>query len=449
MRRNLLIKIAVTLLLALLLGLPLGAVRDVIRERQQRNDAVLLDIKSSDVAEQRITGPILVVPYRQTRITEVTDPTTGSKSTVSNTTNGFVHFLPDTLDVDVHVATDTRSRGIYSALVFRGQHTLGGVFTLPKGLGVERDPSIRYEWGRASVVLGIGDPRGIRSTPTLRWDGASPTWVGGAERLPRTRGIHADVGPIAEEASQHKFKIELDLQGTEAIDYVPVGKETVVTMKAAWPHPSFGGRFLPDRRAIGADGFEATWRTSHLASDVASELAACVHGGCDTAPTTLGVAFIDPVDVYLKSERAAKYGFLFIAITFVVFFLVEVLDRLAIHPVQYGLVGVALAIFFLLLLALAEHVAFPIAYAVAGAGCVGLLGFYLRFVLKSAARGLGFAGLLASLYGALYVLLQSEDMALLMGAGLLFVLLAAVMVITRRVDWYRISEPARTEHASS
>jgi inner membrane protein len=250
--------------------------------------------------------------------------------------------------------------------------------------------------------------------------------------------VHAVLGRLTP-GKTNSFELALLLQGTQALEYVPVGKQTTIRMRSEWPHPSFQGQFLPETREVTAQGFDATWRTSHLASGIESPLRGCLAGRGACRTSTLGVSFIEPVNVYLQTERAAKYGFLFVAVTFLVFLLFELLKDLAIHPVQYGLVGVSLAMFFLLLLALTEHVPFAVAYVVASGSCIGLLAFYVSFVLRSVRRAAGFTTLLSALYGALYVLLRSEDMALLLGALLLFGILAAVMVVTRKVDWYRIA----------
>jgi inner membrane protein len=439
MRRTLLTKAAVTFALALVLFVPLGAVRSTIEERHALSGSVLQDIKASGVREQRILGPILIVPYTRTTTAEVTDTGTGVKTIQTSTETGHLHFLPASLAIKAQVDTETRQRGIYSALVFRARHGLEGAFAVPEGFGVTAAPNVSYAWHDAYVVVGLGDTRGIRGTPTLRWNGRPLSWDAGTRGLGLGSGIHSVVGALPTQARRIPFAIQLDLGGTESMAYVPVGEETQVTMKAAWPHPSFGGDFLPDSRTITERGFEAAWKTSHLASSIESVVATCLADHCGSSITAMDVAFVDPVDVYLKSERAAKYGFLFIAITFLVFFLFEVLKKLAIHPVQYGLVGVALSLFFLLLLALSEHVAFWLAYAIATAACVGLLGAYVSYVLRGARRALGFTGLLTVLFGALYVLLQSEDFALLLGAGLLFGILAVVMLVTRRIDWYGLS----------
>ena len=217
---------------------------------------------------------------------------------------------------------------------------------------------------------------------------------------------------------------------------------TRAEITSEWPHPSFTGGFLPDERSVTEKGFHATWQLSRYATGVD----ALVQQRQSKAKPKLencdfGVRFVTPVDVYQQSTRAVKYGMLFVILTFAGFFLFEVLRRMAVHPIQYAMAGAALAMFFLLLISLSEHIPFPLAYVVASGACVGLLAFYVGHVLQSAVRGLGFGGMLAGLYAVLYVLLLSEDYALLLGSLLLFAVLGAVMVMTRRVDWYRIGEP--------
>jgi inner membrane protein len=244
----------------------------------------------------------------------------------------------------------------------------------------------------------------------------------------------------------------LNLQGMERLEFVPAGKETIVKVRSAWPHPSFVGRFLPERRTVTDTGFDATWHATYFASDMEQLWNGCGQRECPAlTENLLGVAFIQPVDIYLQAERTVKYGVLFLGLTFAVFFLFELFKWLAIHPIQYGLVGVALAIFYLLLLSLSEHLSFWLSYLIAATACVGLLGFYAAYVLRGVRRAAGFASLLAGLYGVLYVLLQLEDYALLMGSLLLFAIIAIVMALTRKVDWYQLgkaSEPTPQPHPS-
>ena len=213
------------------------------------------------------------------------------------------------------------------------------------------------------------------------------------------------------------------------------------------PHPQFNGDFLPNARSIDSSGFEATWEVSSLATNAQAQYRNAGHAGGSDAGLThgidvFGISLVDPVNPYTQADRASKYGLLFVLLTFVGFFMFELVKQLRIHPIQYGLVGLALAIFFLLLVSLSERIAFGWAYLIAGVACIGLLGYYVSYVLRSRLRGFGFAAMLAALYAALYGLLISEDNALLLGAGLLFLILAAIMVVTRRIDWYQLSANA-------
>lgn len=449
MSRSLLVKVLVTSALAIALMIPLGAIRDIVRERNARRHGVVTDIQRSAVTAQKVVGPLLVVPFRKTTIEVATD-SAGKTTTFRRTEEGQVRFVPAELSVSTTVDTERRQRGIYSTLLLHSQSAITGSFAVPETFGVREPggPTVSYAWGTAFVALGIEDTRGIKGKLVVHWDdgaGPNPREFDGGSGAPIGNGVHAPVGTLPTTARTYRFAIDLRLMGAQSLEVVPAGKETAVNIRSPWPHPSFIGQFLPETRTIGPDGFEAVWRTSRLATNIEHALDTCDTRCTQLLATTLGVSFIEPVDIYLKTERAAKYGFLYVILTFVLFGLFELLGRLAIHPVQYGLVGVALTMFFLLLIALSEHLPFAVAYVVASASCILLLGFYVSYVLRGVSRGLGFAGLLTALYGALYALLQSEDMALVLGAVLLFGIVAAVMVITRRIDWHRLTAGAAHE----
>jgi inner membrane protein len=216
-----------------------------------------------------------------------------------------------------------------------------------------------------------------------------------------------------------------------------------VTLRSNWPHPSFTGDFLPVRHGIDAKGFTADWSTSFFSTNLGEALRKCDERvSCDDVFShRFGVSFIDPVDQYLETDRSIKYALLFIGLTFAGFFLFDVLKRSPVHPVEYGLVGAALALFYLLLLSLSEHVGFGMAYLLSAAVCVGLITFYTSYVLHSLARGIGFGAGLAILYGCLFGLVSADDYALLMGSLLLLALLTATMVFTRKLDWARLGTP--------
>ncbi len=251
--------------------------------------------------------------------------------------------------------------------------------------------------------------------------------------------------PLAQ-AGVVKFALELTLEGIERQHFVPVGKTNAVTLNSAWPHPQFSGRFLPSpsNRTIDDSGFKATWNISSLATTAQQQIrrnelnGAAAEGQRASTLDRFSVGFIEPVNVYSLADRATKYGLLFVVLTFGAFFIFEMLKRLPIHPIQYLLVGLALAVFFLLLVSLSEKIEFGVAYLSASVACIALISFYLAYVLRDWKRGVGFGLGLTLLYSALYGLLISESNALVMGSILLFAILAAVMVATRKIDWYQV-----------
>src|SRR5262249_36851178 len=341
-----------------------------------------------------------------------------------------------------------RYRGIYKAHVYRSTHRLTGVFRVPAHFGLaETNDVVGVE--PAQIELGVTDSRGLRKPPQVVWQGLEVAVRTGTDLAWLEQGASAAVGPAYwPDERRIPFDINVDLMGTERLSLIPVGATTSAQMDASWPHPSFVGGFLPDERTITSHGFLATWQLSRFATGIEAAIKRR-QSGVEQAldDRDFGVRFVQPVDVYQKSERAVKYGMLFVTLTFVAFLLFEVLKRLPVHPVQYTLAGAAVALFFLLLISLSEHIPFGAAYLAASSACVGLLGFYVSHVLGSVTRGVAFGGLISMLYGVLYVLLQSEDYALLLGSLLLFVLLAAIMIMTRRVDWYRLGEGKATSAA--
>jgi inner membrane protein len=311
------------------------------------------------------------------------------------------------------------------------------------------------------MFVAVSDARGIR-VATISVGGTALPVLAGTEQASHPRGFHAVI-PTAVQAAGGVLQAEvsLDLVGTGDLAFAPVGDTTTVALASDWPHPSFSGRFLPNEREVTAQGFSARWQLTSLATSAPQELlngaTVCELGDSGTMTAspvavdktrcieTFGVAFIDPVSAYVLSDRATKYGQLFIALTFVGVGLNELLKRLRVHPVQYLLVGSALAVFFLLLVSLTEHIAFAWAYVAASAACTTLLAFYASFVLRGARAGAVFGAAIAALYGALYLLLQLEQSALVLGSLLLFAVLGAVMVATRRVDWYARMDQLRSE----
>lgn len=444
MKRPLLFKFLAIGLLMLLLLIPISMIGNSIDERRAYSEQVVRDIANSSAHNQTLTGPVLVVPYSKIERTWTVD---AEKKRVveERTVTGKLHFLPDLFRVNGDVTTELRKLGIYSARLYHLDTQVDGNFVVPLNYGIKNNLA-DYTFQKPYVAVGISDIRGIKNSLQLQLNNQTYEFEPGSELKILGDGVHAvfplDVLQFVDgQPKKLSFAFKLLLDGTEQLHFSPIGKETHVELRSDWPHPRFVGNFLPAERSVEETGFSARWQTSYFSTNFSEHFYACVRTTvCDQLQQRqFGVSLIDPVNQYVKSDRAIKYALLFIALTFASFLLFEVLKRLQVHPVQYGLVGMALAFFYLLLLSLAEHIGFALAYTISSVACVLLIGFYVSHVLKSAKRGIGFTIGLSFLYALLYGLLSAEDYALLMGSLLLFVLLCVFMMLTRKVDWYSLS----------
>jgi inner membrane protein len=446
------LKILLVLAMTLAILVPLTMIRGTINERQLYRAQAVDSIARSYAGAQSFVGPVLVVPFVETVEVEEKDAQ-GMTHKVLRAQDGRWTYFPDTLDLGGVLKPGTRKRGLHEVRVYEWQGQADARFdaTIPADTDLLRPRRIGRPW----LSYGLADVRGLMGAPRLRVaDAETPLEQGLGSR--DGAGVHARLAaPRAGDRLAFDTRLEFVLGGTESLALVPLGKRNRVALASTWPHPQFGGSFLPRTHAIDGRGFRARWEVSSLATsaqaqynagrtvprvvnDVAGSRGAASGGIGVEGLDAIGISLVDPVNVYSQADRASKYGLLFVLLTFVGFFMFELIKQLPIHPIQYGLVGLALAIFFLLLLSLSEHIAFALAYLIASIACIGLLGFYLSHVLRSRARGLGFAAMLATLYAALYGLLVSEDNALVLGSGLLFLILAAIMVVTRKVDWYAL-----------
>ena len=406
-------------LLALLLFVPVLMIQNLVAERQQRRNEVVHGIAEGWGKRQVVSGPYLAVPFER-HWTEVRRETVDGKLReirIERAESQVLRVLPASVDWSGDADIGEKARGIYKARLYNVKLHAQGSIDVPARAAHE-DGTSRYKWGTPRLVVGVSDPLGIRAASgSHAFEPGAPASGGALQSVLRGHDL-SKPGTV-------EFSIDLELAGSEAFSIAPLGADATIALRADWPHPSFQGRFLPAAHDIGADGFTARWKISRLASQGIGDAGASVW-------------FIEPVSLYQQLERASKYGFLFIGLTFAAFLVFELLRRLAIHPVQYTLVGLALAMFFLLLVALSEHIEFAVAYAAATAACVGLVTTYLVWVLKSARIALAFGAALAALYAALCALLKAEDYSLLGGSLLLFGLLAAAMLATRRVAWYQL-----------
>jgi inner membrane protein len=458
--------LSIGLLLGLLL-IPTNMVESLISERASNRDSATEAISAQWGGAQLVLGPVLVLPYTALE-------TNGGHTTE---VTRYLSLLPDTLSSTGTLAPERRHRGIYEAVVYRAKLRVQGTFQAPPlaDLGV---PAAAVRWPEAFVALGISDLKGIRSGLVLRWDGQTRPFEPGlasGDVLPfgsaptadtqvsevrevrnsysRTttddddrpgdaaNGLNALV-PIATETAltqRHTFAFDLDLNGSNGLLQAPLGRQTTLHLSAPWADPSFIGAFLPTQRTLTGQQFAADWKVFHLNRNYPQHWRS-TEARPDVDASTFGVRLLVPVNEYLKTMRAAKYALLPLALTFLVFFFVEILNRLRIHPFQYLLVGLALIIFYVLLLALSEQMPFDAAYGLAGLTIVGLVTAYAAASLRQRQATLATAGVLAVVYGFVFVVLQLQDYALLVGSLGLVVVLAVVMFLSRNINWYSPAE---------
>ncbi|QXB01134.1 cell envelope integrity protein CreD [Aeromonas sp. FDAARGOS 1416] len=433
-------KIFLLLLLSLLLMVPVQSIMELNRERQAYRSQAIHSIMASSSGPQRLMGPIIVQPYTRS----VTVEQDGKRFVRQEQT--YRYLLPEQLDVQATMEVTPRKLGIYQAQVYQTRLSLSG--RLPTAAQLQESAPLAGDdelvAGKPYLSLVLSDARGINSVPELQLGTQRIPFAPGARLGDALAGIHAPIDSLPQQDGT--FHLELNLQGMNTLDIVPLGKESTLQLAGNWPHPNFIGDFLPGSRTLSPQGFEANWQTSWFASDMETRFNRMMNGG-DSHLSTFSVSLVQPVDHYQLNERAAKYALLFIGLTFISFFMFELLKGLRVHPIQYALVGMGLAIFYLVLLALTEHLGFGWAYLVASLASVLLNGFYLSHVLGGRKQGIGFAALLGLVYAILYSLLQAEEIALLLGALLLFATLALIMLLTRKLDWYQVmdySAPATT-----
>jgi len=432
---------------AVVLLVPLQLVNGKIAERQSRANEVERGFAAETSGPQTVVGPLLALTCEERYVEEREIKRGGKAETVAESKvracpTGYV--APRTLTIAGSIPVEVRHRGIYPIRLYRAALELSGEFDWPAPLSASG--SRVRAWKHAYVVVATSDARGIKSVSALSWGDTSLAFASQRTEADARFALQAPAGPhAATHAGQAiPFRFALELAGTTRLAIVPVGDATAIRLASNWPHPSFSGAWVPDERRISAEGFEAAWRTTHHATGgQATWQKQARDGELFHTRRAVSIALYDPVNVYALAHRATEYGFLFVLFTFTGLALAEALAGVRLHAVQYLLVGSALAIFFLLLIALAEHASFGTAYVAAATACTALLTFYLRHPLGTRSRTAAFLALFVVLYGALYVLLHSEDYALLGGSILVFGVLAVAMILTRRLDWSSLARRLR------
>ena len=449
---SIMIKLLSIGLLTLILLIPSVWIVELIYERQQRADEAMDEVADKWSKAQTISGPFLVIPYKRQ---EVIDLGKEGKETREYEEKAF--FLPHQLNVKGNIEPEILHRGIFDAVVYESELQIQSTFTKPdfKTLSVPEDMVL---WNKAYMVFGITDVRGIQDSLTfmvgnfslesepsnnigvsIAANADSEKRSGTTSEAPvNNNGIATKLPWSNAEDFSGNVNIGLKLRGSKRLDFIPAGKTTTVDLAGNWNNPSFDGAFLPDAREITKSGFDASWKVLHFNRPFPQQWTEDnqVLSGAD-----FGVKLLIPVDQYQKSTRTAKYGILIILLTFMALFLVEITQKIRIHPFQYILIGAALIIYYALLLSVSEHIGYNLAYIVSSVATVTLIGAYSRSFFPDVKLTILFTGLLVIFYLFIYVIILEQDFSLLIGSIGLFVIIATLMYFSRKVQWYRATKP--------
>jgi inner membrane protein len=418
--------------LVLLLQIPTVMLQNLIQDRQTIRQEAVTGITQNWGREQMVIGPRLAIPYVKRVVVD-------NKERVQS---GYGVFLPDDLKITGKLETKVLYRGIFEVPVYLAKLQVTGKFTRPdfSSWGVRPED---INWNSAELNIQISDAHAIQNQTVLQWNQKPVPFNAGLGKFAEGDiGIHASLKGQPQSDS-YTFSIPLELNGSERIGFAPFGRVSTVSLGSNWNAPSFQGIWPPDQRKVTNDGFEATWDIPSLGRNYPQQWNKENPVSADKISNSLiRIDLISPVDNYRMADRSVRYNFLFLLLTFVVFWLFETATRLSVHPLQYLLVGVAMSMFYMLQLAISEHIGFEIAYLIASIAVVSLLTAYSVAVLRAKKRGAIIGVMQACLYGYLYTVLASQDYSLLMGSLGLFIFLAIMMYFTRSMDWFTAPRPA-------
>ncbi|PKQ43563.1 cell envelope integrity protein CreD [Confluentibacter flavum] len=426
--------------LIIILLIPLSFIENLIRERSLRKETALNEINQQWGNELLIYGPILEIPYKTFKEKTVTDITTKSvyNETIENIE--YAYFFPENLKINSTINPEEKKRGIYGTAVYNSTIKINGAFRNPDFNNLEID-SKHVVWDKVKLIIQSSNVKGVYGAEVSFQNKNYPiTSKYNKSKInnPLQLTLHTletkNLDNIdTSNLNNMSFNIDLKIKGSEQIRFIPVGKTTEAEITSNWKTANFIGEFLPyNDDKINENGFDAKWKILELNRPFSQEYKNAIP---DLTEFASGVNFMIPVDEYQKSERSAKYGFLVIALTFLIFFLIQTLSKIDIHPFQYLMIGLALTMFYTLLVSISEHSNFLKAYLIAGISVIILITLYSKSILKTFKFPL-FIGLsLTALYIFIYVIIQLENYALLVGSIGLFLILAIVMYVSRKIDW--------------
>lgn len=431
-KNNIYFKIGSIVIIVLLLLIPATMIRNLITEREETQQAAFKEVGSKWGGEQTISGPFISIPY-YSYMKEISGKDSTEKLVQIKE---YIHILPTQLNISGNIDPEKRYRGIYEIVVYNSKIDISGVFNKIDIQSLDI-PLNNILFDKAEFALGINDLRGIEEQVDLKWNDENISFNPGVSSNDIVEsGIKAFLKLNPDDNTSYNFSFTLDLKGSQLLYFTPVGKVTDVKISSEWTNPSFNGAYLPDTREITEKGFTANWNVLHLNRNYPQIWTSSRYSIRESA---FGINLLLPVDNYQKSYRTIKYAILFICFTFIVFFFIEVLNKIFIHPVQYILVGVALVVFYTLLLSLSEHFKYDIAFIISALATLLLIAGYVKAILKSAKLTLLTTGILALLYTFIFVIIQLQDFALLIGSIGVFVILGLVMYFSRKINWYDLN----------
>ena len=437
--------------LILILLVPLAYIKDLIKDRKQLQTEVIEEINDSWGSEIVLYGPILKIPYYTYSESTITDTKTKKTQTIRERSTNYAHFFPNELDVSGNIATELKKRGIYSTSVYNAKTTIKGNFIKPDFSFIDHIPNKDILWDKTQVILQTSNLKGLNDEMLIQFGDQKLAFESKFQNTEKFSQNQFDkYGNYTKTIAKYtietpvfnlidilkkasiSYHMDYNASGSSQFRIIPIGKETKMHLTSNWKDASFNGEFLPyNPDKIKEDGFDARWKILQMNRPYGQQFKSLP----DLYNYSFGVDFFIPVDDYQQNERSAKYGFLMIALTFLLFFLIQTLSKINIHPFQYMMIGLALVIFYTLLISISEHSDFTKAYLIAGSAVVLLITFYSKSILKIWKFPL-FIGLsLSALYGFIYVIIQLENYALLVGSIGLFAILAAVMYASRKIDW--------------
>lgn len=427
-KRSVTLKLLSIFILMMLLLIPLSFVESLIEERQGLRQVAITEVSNKWANDQEVYGPILTIPVSRRVVSE----------DVVNIIRDEVHILPSDLDIKGDVTPKTLSRGIYEVAVYDTRLSFSGRFdTLSNYLDEFNEYEAHYE--DAFLTVHVSDLRGIKEKILVRWNDLTKEVTPGSA-IPAIVASGVTVKQIldADPVAENSFSFDLDLQGSQFLGFIPLGKETRVDITSDWQDPAFDGAFLPTEREVNDAGFNAQWKVLELNRNY-PQFWMGNRNATDLKNSAFGVKLLLPANDYQKSMRSAKYALLAISLTFLTFFLVEIFNKRKLHPFQYILIGLALVLFYTLLVSISEHTNFNTAYLISSISIISIIALYARAILQSSKQTLVLVVILCFTYAFVYITLQLQDYALLIGSIGLTAILAFTMYITRKINWYSLS----------